>query len=73
MNTYLDRILSNLSDDFYFYENHPEEWGNVEKKENYLVCQVTSPANYFHLLRSQVTNDYRKPLFLFNNESVILE
>ena len=72
MNTYMDRLLSNCSDNYLHYKNHEEEWAEIDRNENFKVCNVTTPANYFHLLRSQVKNDYRKPLFLYSNESVIL-
>ena len=31
---------------------------------NLQICNVTTPANYFHLLRRQVHRDFRKPLVL---------
>lgn len=71
MNTYMDRILQNLSDDFMYYENHFEETNNLEKNENYLVYNLTTPSNYFHALRGQVKNRYRKPLFIYQNELTI--
>lgn len=73
MNTYMDRLLSMCSDDFNYYVNHESEWVDIDKNENFKVCNVTSPKNYFHLLRSQVTNNYRKPLFLYTNETVMLK
>ncbi len=72
MNTYMDRLLSNLSDDFNYYQQKPEEWSEIDRSENYKVCNITTPADYFHLIRSQVKNNYRKPLFLYCNQNVIL-
>ncbi|XP_072944236.1 2-oxoglutarate dehydrogenase complex component E1-like [Epargyreus clarus] len=31
---------------------------------NWLVCNVTTPANYFHLMRRQIALPFRKPLIL---------
>lgn len=35
------------------------------------MYNLTSPANYFHALRGQIKNDYRKALFLYQNEKTI--
>lgn len=51
MNTYMNRILSNVSDDYFFYLNNEKEWKNVERNENFLVCNPTTPANFFHIMR----------------------
>ncbi|XP_026329029.1 2-oxoglutarate dehydrogenase, mitochondrial-like, partial [Hyposmocoma kahamanoa] len=32
---------------------------------NWIVCNVTTPANYFHLIRRQIAMPFRKPLVLF--------
>jgi len=34
------------------------------QESNYQVCNVTTPANYFHLLRRQVQRQFRKPLIV---------
>ncbi|CAH2074716.1 unnamed protein product, partial [Iphiclides podalirius] len=34
------------------------------KAANWFVCNVTNPANYFHLLRRQIALPFRKPLVL---------
>ncbi|MBR9980902.1 MAG: 2-oxoglutarate dehydrogenase E1 component [Desulfatitalea sp.] len=39
--------------------------------ENLLVCDVTTPAQYFHLLRRQVKATYRKPLVLMTPKSLL--
>jgi 2-oxoglutarate dehydrogenase E1 component len=38
---------------------------------NMQVCNVTSPANYFHVLRRQLKNDYRLPLVLMTPKSLL--
>lgn len=32
------------------------------QRSNWQVCNVSTPANYFHLLRRQIHRDFRKPL-----------
>lgn len=38
---------------------------------NMQVCNVTTPAQYFHLLRRQVRRDFRKPLVLMTPKSLL--
>ena len=40
-------------------------------ENNMYVCNVTDPANYFHLLRRQVMNDFRVPLVVFSPKSLL--
>jgi 2-oxoglutarate dehydrogenase E1 component len=35
------------------------------------VCNCTTPANYFHVLRRQVKRDFRKPLILMTPKSLL--
>jgi 2-oxoglutarate dehydrogenase E1 component len=39
-------------------------------QENMIVANVTTPANFFHLLRRQVHNVYRKPLVVMSPKSL---
>ena len=39
--------------------------------ENMFVCNITEPANYFHLLRRQVKAKYRKPLVVFTPKKLL--
>ncbi|MBT6162248.1 MAG: 2-oxoglutarate dehydrogenase E1 component [Crocinitomicaceae bacterium] len=39
--------------------------------ENMFICNVTEPANYFHLLRRQVKLKYRKPLVVFTPKKLL--
>ena len=50
-NTYLERMLSNMSDDYFYYAENKDKRADIERVENYLVYNVTTPANYFHALR----------------------
>jgi 2-oxoglutarate dehydrogenase E1 component len=38
---------------------------------NMQVCDCTTPANFFHLLRRQVKADYRKPLVVFTPKKLL--
>jgi 2-oxoglutarate dehydrogenase E1 component len=35
------------------------------------VCNITTPANYFHLLRRQVKRDFRKPLVVMTPKKLL--
>ncbi len=39
--------------------------------DNILVCNPTTPAQYFHLLRRQVKNNWRKPLIIMTPKSLL--
>ncbi|PWH84156.1 2-oxoglutarate dehydrogenase E1 component [Algibacter marinivivus] len=40
-------------------------------KDNMIVTNCTTPANFFHLLRRQMKRDYRKPLIVFTPKSLL--
>ena len=40
-------------------------------EENLQVCNATTPAQYFHLLRRQVKRDFRKPLVVMTPKSLL--
>jgi len=40
-------------------------------ENNMYVCNITSPSNFFHLLRRQVLNDFRKPLVIMTPKSLL--
>ncbi|QEO16564.1 2-oxoglutarate dehydrogenase E1 component [Acetobacter vaccinii] len=40
-------------------------------ENNMFVCNITTPANYFHALRRQLKLDYRKPLVLMEPKSLL--
>ncbi len=51
--------------------------GRVERflqscaEDNWQVCNITTPANYFHALRRQVKRDFRKPLIIMTPKSLL--
>lgn len=40
-------------------------------QDNIQVCNVTTPAQYFHLLRRQMKRDFRKPLIIMTPKSLL--
>ncbi len=39
--------------------------------DNWQVCNCTTPANYFHVLRRQMDRDFRKPLVIMTPKSLL--
>ena len=40
-------------------------------QDNWQVCNITTPANYFHALRRQIHRDFRKPLVIMTPKSLL--
>jgi len=40
-------------------------------EDNLQVCNITSPANYFHVLRRQMQRPFRKPLIIMTPKSLL--
>jgi len=49
----------------------PERYLQLCAEDNIQVCNLTTPANYFHALRRQVRRNFRKPLILFTPKSLL--
>ncbi|HMP99397.1 MAG TPA: 2-oxoglutarate dehydrogenase E1 component [Cyclobacteriaceae bacterium] len=49
----------------------PERFLQLSAEYNMIVANVTTPANYFHLLRRQVKWDFRKPCVVFTPKSLL--
>ena len=58
-----ERYLQMLNDDIYDNEFIKDDDMQL-RLCNYSVCNITDPANYFHILRRQILRDYRKPLII---------
>jgi len=49
----------------------PERFLQLAAEENIIACNITSPANFFHMLRRQVTWNFRKPCVVFSPKSLL--
>ncbi|TWU16586.1 2-oxoglutarate dehydrogenase E1 component [Allorhodopirellula heiligendammensis] len=48
-----------------------ERWLAMSAEDNIQVCQPTTPAQFFHLLRRQVIRKWRKPLIVMTPKSLL--
>jgi len=48
-----------------------ERFLNLCVSDNWQVCNLTTPAQYFHALRRQVLRPYRKPLVIMSPKSLL--
>jgi len=49
----------------------PERYLQLCAEDNMQVCNITTPANYFHALRRQVRRNFRKPLIVMTPKSLL--
>jgi len=48
-----------------------ERYLQMSAEDNWSVCNVTTPANYFHVLRRQLMRNFRKPLVVMTPKSLL--
>lgn len=48
-----------------------ERYLQLSGADNWQVCNCTTPANYFHVLRRQMRRNFRKPLVLMTPKSLL--
>jgi 2-oxoglutarate dehydrogenase E1 component len=67
----IERFLQN-SDDHpdVVPDMHPDRTVQIQST-NWQVANVTTPANYFHILRRQVARNFRKPLVIATPKSLL--
>ena len=49
----------------------PERFLAACADDNWQIANVSTPANYFHILRRQMCRDFRKPLVMFTPKSLL--
>jgi 2-oxoglutarate dehydrogenase E1 component len=49
----------------------PERYLQLCAEDNMQVCNLTTPANYFHALRRQIRRNFRKPLVIMSPKSLL--
>lgn len=49
----------------------PERYLQLAAENNMIVANCTTPGNFFHLIRRQLTWDFRKPLVVFTPKSLL--
>jgi 2-oxoglutarate dehydrogenase E1 component len=49
----------------------PERFLQMCADDNWQICNITTPANLFHVLRRQMVRDFRKPLVIFTPKSLL--
>jgi len=70
----LERFLQGCDDDEDVFPDATTYVGGKQSRiqnANWQVCNVTTPANYFHLLRRQVWREFRKPLVIMSPKSLL--
>ena len=48
-----------------------ERYLQLSGEDNWQVCNITTPANYFHALRRQLRRNFRKPLIVMAPKSLL--
>lgn len=61
-------VLPNIDESKWFTGGH---LGSQIQRCNWQVANVTTPANYFHLLRRQIHRQFRKPLIVMSPKNLL--
>ena len=49
----------------------PERFLQLAAEDNLIAANITTPSNFFHLIRRQITWDFRKPCIVFSPKSLL--
>ena len=71
-NCRLERFLQGVNDDHREYASGRYDARLALFKANAVVCNVSTAANYFHVLRRQVKRDYRRPLIIASPKKLLM-
>jgi len=67
----VERFLQMCDDDEADIPNFVHDYGQEQtQKANWVVMNLTTPANVFHALRRQIYRDFRKPLVIASTKSL---
>ena len=67
----LERYLQAVDEDAFSIPDMATDTRRQIQNTNWQVANVTTPANYFHLLRRQVHRDFRKPLVVLAPKNLL--
>lgn len=68
----LERFLQMSSDDPDYFPPESEEFAIRQLHDiNWIIANVSTPANYYHILRRQIAMPFRKPLILMTPKSLL--
>lgn len=68
----LERFLQMSSDDADYFPPECDEFAVRQLHDiNWIIANVSTPANYYHILRRQVALPFRKPLILMTPKSLL--
>lgn len=68
----LERFLQMSSDDPDYFPPESNEFAIRQLHDiNWIIANVSTPANYYHILRRQIAMPFRKPLILMTPKSLL--
>jgi len=67
----LERFLQMCDQDFDAIPDPNDSPSKQIQRTNWQIVNCTTPANYFHVIRSQTHRDFRKPLIIFTPKSLL--
>lgn len=68
---FLSSFLQMCDDNPFVIPDMQESKRRQIQDSNMQICYVSSPANYFHVLRRQIHREFRKPLVVFTSKALL--